>query len=210
MSEFAIAVTKRKVVTSAAHRTARAAIAPLLEPGCSITGINKGQFSLIDLIRVILAHVGPAELTITTWTPGIAEIDEVSAMVRASEVTGFRMLVDRSFVSRHKKYVNRVNAAIGEQAIIQTRTHAKFALIKAGDWRITIRTSMNFNRNIRWEQFDIDDNPEVYGFYEQLIDDAAESAPSGLLAPQKWIERAFYRQRVPGTVIRMTLGERRS
>lgn len=209
MSDFAIAVKKSSTKTVAANRTAHAAISHLLEPGVSITGINKGQFSLIDIISVILAHVGPAELTVTTWTPGITEIDAVSVMARKGEIERFRMLVDRSFVTRQPQYVDRVRAALGDDAIIQTRTHAKFALIKAGDWRVTIRTSMNFNTNPRWEQFDIDDNAEVFDFYNALVDEIAESTPHGLLAPIKEIERSFARQRISEGVLKMQGDERR-
>ncbi len=209
MTNYAIAVRKSATKLASANGTAASAIAHLLEPGCSITGINRGQFSLIDLIRVILVHVGAAELTVTTWTPGIAEIDEVAALVSRCEVTAFRLLVDRSFVMRQPQYVARVREALGDDAIVQTRTHAKFALIGNDDWKITIRTSMNFNRNSRWEQFDIDDNPDIYAFYDALVTEIGEHTPHGLLVPNKEIERSFRRQRVPSDVLRMRGDERK-
>ena len=180
---------KKAVLTSTARGNARQAIGTI-SPGCRVIGLTKGQFSLLDVIASVLAQVGPANLTVSTWTPGKAEIDSVLAMLHANRITGFRLLVDRSFITRHPEYMERFRA-LGEDTIRQTRTHAKFALIAAGDYRITIRTSMNFNSNPRLEQFDLDDDPAIYDFFNEAIDHLFTIVPPGTHASKKAIEDGF-------------------
>ncbi len=45
-----------------------------------------------------------------------------------------------------------------------TKTHAKFVTLSAGDWRITIRSSGNYNQSPRLENTDIDDDAVELGF----------------------------------------------
>ena len=61
-----------------------------------------------------------------------------------------------------------------------TRTHAKFGLIGAGDWRISIRTSMNLNPNPRCEQFELDDDAAIYRFFEEYVSELMVAVPAGL------------------------------
>ena len=103
-------------------------------------------------------------------------------MLQSGRVSGFRLLVDRSFPGRHPEYIARITKICGPESIWMTRTHAKFALIAADDYRITIRTSMNFNVNPRLEQFDLDDNPEIYALFDGVVSDLTSLVPSGLYA----------------------------
>jgi hypothetical protein len=72
-----------------------------------------------------------------------------------------------------------------------TRTHAKFALVSGNDWNISIRTSMNFNANPRFEQFDLDDNPQIFEFFYGLVDSLFTLVPMGLDVPGPTINKAF-------------------
>jgi hypothetical protein len=162
----------------------------VLTPGCRVVGINRGQFSLLDIIDAVLPQVGVADLTVSTWTPGKREIDSVAELIRHHRLSKFRLLVDRSFVTRHPQYVDELRA-LGADSIRQTKTHAKFALIAAGDWRITIRTSMNFNRNPRLEQFDLDDDRLIYDFFNAVVNDLYQRVPAGLSVSHKKITEAF-------------------
>lgn len=162
-----------------------------LTPGCRIVGLTKGQFSLLDLIAAVLAQTGPAAVTVSTWTPGAREMDAVAALLDGGLVSEFRLLLDRSFVTRHPEYVAGIHAALGPESIRQTRTHAKFALIAAEEWRITIRTSMNFNRNPRFEQFDLDDDPSIYAFFEAAVTELYETMAAGLDVPSPEVVRHF-------------------
>lgn len=183
-----------------------------LSPGCRVVGLTKGQFSLIDLICAVLAQAGAADVMVSTWTPGKAEMESVANLLDSHHITRFRLLVDRSFVTRHPEYVACIHSVLGAEAIRQTRTHAKFALIAARsamgadadhDYRITIRTSMNFNRNPRFEQFDLDDDADIYAFFDAAVEELYERVPAGLDANRSEIERGYSRSTL-GTLFRMT------
>ena len=189
---FSIRPSQSKVRLSAeATANANDALGKL-SPGVRVVGLNKGQFSLIDLLCAVLAQVGPAEVLVSTWTPGKIEMNCVADMLDAHQITRFRFLVDRSFVTRHPDYVSRIQAMFGAETIRQTRTHAKFALVRGGDYRIAIRTSMNFNHNTRFEQFDLDDDPAIYDFFDGAARELYESVPAGLDVDSSVIHKAFY------------------
>ena len=71
--------------------------------------------------------------------------------------------------------------------IFCTNNHAKVAMVSNGDgWRLVLRSSMNCNRNFRFEQFDIDDDAELFGFWRELTDHVMRHTRPGvdLLGPQ--------------------------
>lgn len=163
----------------------------IIAPGCRLVGVNKCQFSLLDLVMAVVEQIGPSDLTIATWTPGKAEMDSVFQMLKTRKIANFRLLVDRSFPTRQPQYIKRLHEITGSESVRQTRTHAKFALIRSGDYRITIRTSMNFNRNTRLEQFDLDDDPAIYDFFETVIGEIFTVVPPGLDVSGSKINTAF-------------------
>lgn len=162
-----------------------------LAPGCRVVGITKGQFSMLDMLAAVLEQTGPAEVTVSTWTQGKAEMEGVASLLRAHQITRFRLLVDRSFATRHPGYVKRIHAIAGPESVRQTKTHAKFALIAGGEWRITIRTSMNFNHNPRLEQFDLDDDRAIYEFFAGVADEVFAVVPAGLDVESGKVEAGF-------------------
>lgn len=181
------------------RKAARLVVAPIgvardaigtLTPGCRIVGVNKGQFSLIDIIDAVLEQVGAASVFVSTWTPGKNEINRVALLLEERKITDFRLLVDRSFMTRHPEYLKNL-WRLGMTQVRQTRTHAKFALIAAGDWRITVRTSMNFNTNPRLEQFDLDDDPVIYDFFDGVVEHFFTAVPMGNMATPKQVEQGF-------------------
>lgn len=191
MPEHVVAPSARRAEVLRLGRETAAQAVRSLVPGGRIVGVTKGQFSLLDLIQAVLGVVGPAEVLVSTWTPGISEMERVCQLLRDCEITGFRLLVDRSFPSRHPQYVERVVAICGPDSIRMTRTHAKFALIAAGDYRIAIRTSMNFNSNPRFEQFDLDDDREIYDLFAGVAELLYETVPAGLTADPGEVQAAF-------------------
>jgi hypothetical protein len=162
----------------AAKETATEAIGTLT-PGVRLCGMTKGQFSLLDLIRAVIAQTGPAGLVVSTWTAGVRDAENAAFLLRAGELTSVRLLCDRSFPSRQPEYCARIVELFGAGSIVCTRTHAKFAVIQNDRWNITIRSSMNLNRNPRFEQFDLDDDPELAGFFISHLDEITDLMPTG-------------------------------
>lgn len=187
-----IAAKQRRARLVMARSEAAAAIG-VLRPGARVVGVTKGQFSLLDLVEALLEQVGPADVLVSTWTPGKAEMERVLELLESGYINQFQLLVDRSFPSRHPYYVDRVEEICGEEAIRMTRTHGKFALIAAGEWKLCIRTSMNFNRNPRLEQFDLDDDARIYALFEGVARDLFTDLDGGLRVPQEAVHAAFGR-----------------
>lgn len=188
-----ISVEQRRARLVLARRQEAAEVLGELRAGARVVGVTKGQFSLLDLVEAVLEQVAPAYVLVSTWTPGKAEMERVLELLETGMISSFHLLVDRSFPTRHPYYVQQVEDICGDAAIRMTRTHAKFALIKAEKWRICIRTSMNFNRNPRLEQFDLDDDPRIYELFERVASELFADVPSGLRVAPDEIQRGFNR-----------------
>lgn len=151
-----------------------------LTPGARIVGLTAGQFSLLDIIRAVLEVTGPADVTLSTWTAGIRDAETAGWLLGSGALRSLRILTDRSFPTRQPQYCRRLVELFGEQAIVVTRTHAKFATVRNDAWSVAIRSSMNLNKNKRWEQFDIDDDPAVADLFDGFADRVAAASRPGL------------------------------
>lgn len=162
-----------------------------LTPGVSIVGLTKGQFSLMDLVIAVLDQVGVADVIVSTWTADLRDAAMVRSLVMNERIRSFRLLCDRSLLARDPAYVETLLEFFGPEAIRTSRTHAKLALIGNDRWHVAIRTSMNLNRNTRFEQFDLDDDPAVYEFLRAHVAELVESMPPGFVVPAATIDAAF-------------------
>lgn len=145
-----------------------------INPGCEVFILTFGQFSFIDAVSAIIKKIGPSEVVISTWTAGNADLSIAAEMMMRAEITDLRMLVDRSFLTRQPAYCKKMVDLFGVGCIRTWRSHAKFALIRGGDYRIVMRTSMNMNTNPRIENLEISDDPLMYEFFEQIVDEHFE------------------------------------
>jgi len=159
--------------------------------GVRIFGLTKGQYSLLDLIRSVIRLTGPAAVRLSTWSTGIRDAETAAWMMGQGDITTLQLLVDRSFPGRQPLYAGRITALFGDRSIVVTRVHAKIALISSGDWRIVIRSSMNLNRNPRFEQWDLDDDPALYAFVAAWFDELEATAPHGMMFQESSAEAAF-------------------
>lgn len=170
--------------------TARDAIGRL-EPGGRIVGMTKGQFSLLDLIRAVLDSTGPASLIVSTWTTGVRDAENAKMLVNRGDITSLKLLTDRSFPGRQPKYCAAIIDTFGADSIWCTRTHAKFAIIRNANWNVVIRSSMNLNRNPRFEQFDLDDDADMADWFEEHVSEIAETMKPGLKFTTREADAAF-------------------
>lgn len=164
-----------------------------LRPGCRLFGFTAGEFSLLDLLRAVLEVVGPAEVVLSTWTTGIRDAETAAWLLEEGAIRSLLLLTDRSFPKRQPAYCDRVLRLFGPQAMVCTNTHAKFATIKARDWRVVVRSSMNLNRNRRWEQFDLDDSEELFGFVEGMVARIVSTHEAGAVSARDVVDAAFDR-----------------
>lgn len=148
-------------------------------PGCRIIGLTRGNFSLIDLIRAVLDRTGRAQIVCCTWSAGVKDAHQVKWLVDTRLVESFQLITDRSYETRQPKYAISVEDLFGKENIRVTDIHAKFVLIWNADYRVTIRTSMNLNANRTCENFELDEDKEIFKFYHSFVSDLIDAAPPG-------------------------------
>lgn len=101
--------------------TAKQAIGRL-EQNTRIVGLTKGQFSMLDLIRAVIEQTGPANLTLSTWTFGIRDIENAAWLITKGDIRQLRLLTDRSFATRQPKYCRRLVEVFGNEAELEALT----------------------------------------------------------------------------------------
>lgn len=138
--------------------------------GCELFGLTNGNFSLFDIIEVILNQTKKANIDIATWTAANADTKRAKEFVDCGIINKLRFVVDPSFESRQPDYCKYIKSAFGD-TLRTVKTHAKFILIYNENWNVIIRTSMNLNMNSRIENFEISENAEFLKFYKNFVDD---------------------------------------
>jgi len=134
---------------------------------------------MLDLIRAVLAQTGPADLVLSTWTMGIRDLENARWLIDNGDLRSFRLLTDRSFVTRQASYCQRLVALFGTDCIRASNTHAKFSTLRNEAWSVCIRGSMNLNRNARWENFDLDEDETLCNFFDGLVTELEALTPPG-------------------------------
>jgi len=172
---------------------ARDAIAGL-EDGLDIFGFTKGQFSFVDLIDAVLGITGPAKVTVCTWTAAAADASFLGGWCKQGRIEEFRLLIDYSFLNRlgGQDAVDEVVRHFGSDAVRVTRTHAKWGIISGKKLEIAVLTSMNLNKNPRFEYFHATSDPEVVKLLNgiaQEVWDSPEFADALKMRPQEHKDR---------------------
>lgn len=163
---------------SAGVCTAAEGIGPL-EHGARIIGVTKGQFSLLDILRHVLDCIGPAHVLFSTWRVSLSDAENVNLLFEDRRILSVRCMLDRSCGMKQAGFQARMLEMFGAGSITCTRTHAKWLLARNAEWNIAIRSSMNLNRNPRFEQFDIDDDAVVCDFLEAHLNELHALMPPG-------------------------------
>lgn len=159
---------------------AAAALGPIV-PGLRRVMVTRCLFSLYDVVDVLLPVTGPADVVVATWTMSPLHMERVRRLLDAGAMRSFRLIIDRSFVTRQPEYVGALRAAMGAGVDIRmTKTHAKFVLVGNDAWHVTIRSSANYNQSPRLENIDVDDDAEIYGFFKQVADEVRDVVPAGV------------------------------
>jgi len=151
-----------------------------LERGGRVVGLTGGVFSLLDLMRATLEITGPARVTVSAWSQGIRDTETAAWLLTERKIESFRLVVDHNWTTLKPAYCRRMIEVFGEQSLCLAKTHAKWVCIQNDGWSICIRSSMNLNRNRRWEQFDIDDDAEICGLFIGFAEEVAAISGAGV------------------------------
>ena len=147
--------------------------------GMSMFALTKGLCNLIDIFTHLLEATGPADVVISVWTLGADDVEYMRRLQDIGKVKRVRWVLDVSFVHRCPQYLVQLDNMFGLDDVRFTENHAKILLIENEDWAITVRTSMNLNKNPRFEWVEIDDCEEMTGELTKWVDDMWEKEPAG-------------------------------
>ena len=86
------------------------------------------------------------------------------------------MLLDRGTFEKSPKYAGPLIEALGVDAFRCLSVHAKVIIVVGERGSAVFRSSMNLNKNLRTEQFDIDACDEIAAFYSAWFDALWEEA----------------------------------
>ena len=159
--------------------------------GDRISGVTKGQFSLIDIIRVLLGKSGPAHVWFTSWTAGIRDARTAAWLLQNGSMLSLKILTDQTFPTRQPKYCLEILKMFGDRSIWCSNVHCKIALIHNDEFSFVVRSSMNLNKNQRFEQFDIDDCSSLLDWWRSHLDDIVGRLDPGFQFGSSKVERAF-------------------
>jgi hypothetical protein len=184
-----------------------AAAVAMLERGGSVFALTKGQYSLIDVILAMLDRTGPADVWISTWSVSIRDAETAAELLRSSKIRALKLYTDKSLASVKPLYAAALVRLFGRGACRTSSIHAKIAVIQNDAWSVVIRSSMNLNRNPRFEQWDADDNPELAEFVLSWFREMDAAAPVGPDGDLSEAGRSFQRARLTDAEIRAAVAE---
>lgn len=156
-----------------------------------VTGLTNGAFSLISLIDAILEITGVADVVVSTWSAGVYDVNEINNLQNSGKISDFRMILDRSFATRQSGYAATVDQLFSPEKIRTTNTHSKFVLIKNENWNVCIRSSMNLNENKRCENFDIDNDIDIFNLFNDFTNDLFGLQIAGIIEERKIVDKTF-------------------
>ena len=142
-----------------------------LQKGMRRFGFTAGQFSMSDLIQHILNQTGPADLYISTWAASSDGLKKAFEFLNNGMLRNIKFMIDTGAKQYRDGQFGALLNKFGD-CIRTTRIHAKFFVIRNEKWDIVVRTSANLNRNLRLENFEIDESKDFADFFQKFFDEA--------------------------------------
>ena len=105
-------------------------------------------------------------------------------------ITDIRMLLDRGTFEKSPQFAGPLIEALGVDAFRCLSVHAKIVIVTGARGAAVMRSSMNLNKNLRTEQFDIDVCDDIAAFYTEWFDALWEE--SGRSLNNREIMKAVY------------------
>lgn len=151
-----------------------------LNAGDEVCGLTCGQFSMVDILEHMLNEAGgPADVFVSTWTAGIYDVERAAALAANGNIRSIRWLMDKAMFSKSPLYAGPMIEAFGLDAFRDTSVHAKVTLVASDKKRMVCRSSMNLNKNLKTEQFDISVCDQAHDFFLGWADELWQAAAPG-------------------------------
>lgn len=143
-----------------------------------VYGFSKGQFSLVELIEATLDKTGPCHLTLSTWTAASSDLSGCHRFITSGRILSARFLLDFTFQRRQPAIAKLIRDVFGHESLRVTRNHSKFFTLRNEKWTVVCHTSQNLNMNPRFENFFLMNDPELFNFLKNIMDDLFKSTTS--------------------------------
>lgn len=142
-----------------------------LEKGAAIFAITRGQFSMIDAVLACLDQVGPARLSLWTWTVAEYEVQCLERLRLDGRLLAGRLVIDHGARAKNASLIADWKSSFGGDSVRYVLNHAKIATIENDGWRLLLRGSMNLNFNPRFEQFDLTEGGQDFDLVKAIEDE---------------------------------------
>lgn len=139
------------------------------EAGMSLFAITRGQWSMIDAVLHVLDQVGPAAVSLWTWTVAEYEVQVLTRLRIDERVTSGRLVIDHGARNKNAAIIADWKQNFGDDSVRYVVNHAKIATVEtAGGLKFLLRGSMNLNFNPRFEQFDITEGGPEFDLIQSI------------------------------------------
>lgn len=142
------------------------------ESGMSLFAITRGQWSMIDAVLHVLDEVGPAKISLWTWTVAEYEVQVLSRLRMDGRVTGGRLIIDHGARNKNAAIIADWKSRFGDDSVRYVVNHSKIATVESDSGlRFLLRGSMNLNFNPRFEQFDLSEGGPAFELVREIEDE---------------------------------------
>lgn len=149
-------------------KTASDCIGPV-HAGMSVFAVTRGQFSMIDAILHVLDQVGPAKITLWTWTVAEYEVQSLDRLRLDGRVTAAELIIDTGAKVKNTKIIENWKASFGPGTVRYVVNHSKMATVEsATGLKVLLRGSCNLNNNPRFEQLDVTEGGPDFDLVKQI------------------------------------------
>lgn len=160
----------RRTRATESFRTAAECIGPVT-PGLALFAVTRGQFSMLDAVLHVLDEVGPARVSVWTWTIADYEISRFTDLQRDGRITDGRLVIDHGARNKNAPLIGEWKRRFGQRSLRYVLNHAKLATVETTDLRVLLRGSMNLNFNPRFEQLDVTEGGADFDLVRSIEDE---------------------------------------
>lgn len=139
-----------------------------IEKDMSLFAVTRGQFSMLDILSVIIKQVGPCSISVWTWAIADYEVECMEAFLKNESIKAGRLVIDRAAEVKNDAIISKWRTVFGKDTVRVCKNHAKIATVQTENFRILVRGSMNLNFNPRFEQFDITEGGPDFDLIEKI------------------------------------------
>jgi hypothetical protein len=139
-----------------------------VQPGMALFAITRGQFSMIDAVLACLESIGPARLSLWTWTVAEYEVECLERLRQDERVTSGLLVIDSGARGKNAGLLAQWKAVHGPESVRYVYNHAKIATLQNDRFKVLLRGSMNLNFNPRFEQLDITEGGDDFDLVHRI------------------------------------------